>query len=182
MSDQQDPYDNTKPTEPLPLPVPLPVPLSPRVSSEHSVPAVLASPPPGWYPDRASGLTRWWDGNGWTEHFGPAATSAPAAPYNPYASYPNRTGGPVVVVPLKQGGIAYLLLILLGGFGAHHFYLNRTGAGVAILVMTLAGWATAIIVIGWFLIAAVWIWQIVDLFLVPTYVRQANDRAYRGLA
>ncbi|MGY1600874.1 phospholipid scramblase-related protein [Geodermatophilus sp. SYSU D00815] len=36
-------------------------------------------PPPGWYPDPAgSGGTRWWNGQGWTEH-----VQAPAAPPSP---------------------------------------------------------------------------------------------------
>jgi uncharacterized protein YxjI len=36
-------------------------------------------PPPGWYPDPAGrGGSRWWNGQGWTEHLQPAA--APPAP------------------------------------------------------------------------------------------------------
>ena len=36
-------------------------------------------PPPGWYPDPASGAgTRWWDGQGWTEHVQQPPVPAPA--------------------------------------------------------------------------------------------------------
>ncbi|MCU1404014.1 MAG: hypothetical protein JWQ43_317 [Glaciihabitans sp.] len=175
MADQQDPYDYTQPTEPLPLPLSS----YKQESAAAYPPAARSSPPPGWYPDQRSGLTRWWDGTGWTENFG-----APVAPSQsaPYGSYPSQGAGPAVVFPLKQTGLAYALLIFLGGFGIHNFYLNRVGPGIAMLVMSLFGWATSIIFIGWFLIVAVWIWQIIDLFLVPTYVRTANDRAYRGLS
>jgi uncharacterized protein YxjI len=38
-----------------------------------------APPPPGWYPDPAGGAgTRWWDGQGWTEHVQQPAPPAPA--------------------------------------------------------------------------------------------------------
>jgi uncharacterized protein YxjI len=38
-------------------------------------------PPPGWYPDPAgSAGTRWWDGQGWTDHVQQAAAPPPSAP------------------------------------------------------------------------------------------------------
>jgi uncharacterized protein YxjI len=36
-------------------------------------------PPPGWYPDPAGGGSRWWNGQGWTEHVQPAAAPPPGA-------------------------------------------------------------------------------------------------------
>jgi uncharacterized protein YxjI len=72
-------------------------------------------PPPGWYPDPAgSGGTRWWDGQGWTEHVQqpapppPAATVPPPAPAGPaaapgqgYAPGPSLYEQPVLVVSQK---------------------------------------------------------------------------------
>lgn len=76
--------------------------------------------------------------------------------------------------PPREAWIAYLLLILLGGFGVHHFYLDRTGAGVAMLVLLLAGSATAALLIGLPLLLIVAVWLLVDLFSIPEYVRRAN--------
>jgi uncharacterized protein YxjI len=41
-------------------------------------------PPPGWYPDPAGGAgTRWWDGQGWTEHVQRPAPAPPPPPPAP---------------------------------------------------------------------------------------------------
>jgi TM2 domain-containing membrane protein YozV len=154
MSNEQQPHEPT-PYEQVPYVAP----------STELVPLVGGAPttPAGWYSDQRSGLMRWWDGTGWTEHFGPAV--APFAQQSVYA------------LPRKESGTAYVLLIFLGALGIHRFYLGKTGSAVAMLVMWLVGWSTSILVVGWFLVAAVWVWQIVDLFLVRSMVREVNARA-----
>ncbi|SFK87331.1 phospholipid scramblase-related protein [Geodermatophilus ruber] len=58
-------------------------------------------PPPGWYPDPAgSGATRWWDGQGWTDHVGQAA-APPAPAVTAQAHGPSLYDQPVLVVSQK---------------------------------------------------------------------------------
>jgi TM2 domain-containing membrane protein YozV len=59
---------------------------------------------------------------------------------------------------------AYALWFFLGYFGAHNFYLRRTGVAVAQLVLTLT---IVGLVINFF-------WHFVDAFLIPGWVRREN--------
>jgi TM2 domain-containing membrane protein YozV len=61
--------------------------------------------------------------------------------------------------------VAYLLWFFLGAFGAHNFYLKRTGVAVAQLILTLT-------IVG--LIISL-IWVLVDAFLIPGWVRNQNN-------
>ena len=64
-------------------------------------------PPPGWYPDPAGlGGSRWWDGQGWSDHVQPAAQQP--SPPSPAGQVPAPRGGgpslydqPVLVVSQK---------------------------------------------------------------------------------
>ena len=65
----------------------------------------------------------------------------------------------------KEACVAYALWFFLGYFGAHNFYLRRTGVAVAQLVLTL----TIIgLVINFF-------WHFIDAFLIPGWVRCENS-------
>lgn len=75
--------------------------------------------------------------------------------------------------------VAYLLLIFLGGFGAHRFYLGRTGSAVTMLILFILGWITIWILIGSLMLIAVGIWLIVDLFLIPGMV-EADRKSTRA--
>ena len=55
----------------------------------------------------------------------------------------------------KSPLVAYLLAILLWGFGAHRMYLGRWVSGLIMLAMSGLGWLTAPILIGWPLVALV---------------------------
>jgi len=65
----------------------------------------------------------------------------------------------------KQNLVAYLLWFLFGYFGAHNFYLGRTGVAIAQLILTLT-------IIG---IVITFFWHIVDTFLIPGWVRRQNN-------
>src|SRR5438876_149124 len=65
----------------------------------------------------------------------------------------------------KTAVVAYLLWFFLGWFGAHNFYLGRTGVAVAQLILTLT-------IVGWIITI---VWVLVDAFLIPSWVRQQNN-------
>jgi TM2 domain-containing membrane protein YozV len=75
----------------------------------------------------------------------------------------------------KSAGVAYLLLIFFGGFGAHRFYLGKTGSAAAILIMFILGWLTLAVMVGGLLLLIVGLWCLVDLFLIPGMVQQHKD-------
>lgn len=75
----------------------------------------------------------------------------------------------------KSPVVAYLLLIFLGGFGAHRFYLGKTGTAITMLIMFVLGWLTLVLGVGLLLLIAVGIWSLVDIFLIPGMVQQDKD-------
>ncbi|KGJ71751.1 hypothetical protein GY21_20100 [Cryobacterium roopkundense] len=81
--------------------------------------------------------------------------------------------------PLRAGKsmqTTYLLAIFLGGFGVHRFYLGRHVSASILLAITIVA-----VIAGTTsdsgtspLLAVVWIWTIVDLFLIPAMVRSTR--------
>jgi TM2 domain-containing membrane protein YozV len=71
----------------------------------------------------------------------------------------------------KSSGVAYLLWFFLGGFGAHRFYLGRTGTAVAQLLLLLLGWLP--MMLGYVVLG---IWVLVDAFLIPGMIREENAK------
>jgi TM2 domain-containing membrane protein YozV len=65
----------------------------------------------------------------------------------------------------KSRLIVTLLSAFLGQLGIHRFYLGKTGTAVAMLLLTIVGWATFIFIVGWFFLAAVWIWNLIDFIM-----------------
>lgn len=101
--------------------------------------------------------------------------SAPA-PFTGRPVQPHPPQYPAVPSPYKDVTAAYLLWFFLAGFGAHAFYLRQTGKAVTMLLLTLVGWATIVIFIGFLPLAAVTVIWIVDAFLIPGRVRSLNMR------
>jgi TM2 domain-containing membrane protein YozV len=66
-------------------------------------------------------------------------------------------------------GTAYLLGIFLGVFGAHRFYLDRTGSAIVMVILTctLVGLVITIP------------WHIIDWFLIGGWVREKTDSLRR---
>lgn len=81
----------------------------------------------------------------------------------------------------KSPLLAYLLLIFVGGFGIHRFYLGRTGSGIAMLVLAILGALTLPIGVGLILLLVLGIWMLVDLFLIPGMVNTQRDQLRQQL-
>lgn len=69
----------------------------------------------------------------------------------------------------KSVGASYVLCLLLGGLGAHRFYLGHTGTAIVQLILGLLGFV--LVFLTWI---PLWIWLLIDLFLIPGMVRQKN--------
>ncbi|MCH8685280.1 TM2 domain-containing protein [Pedomonas mirosovicensis] len=74
----------------------------------------------------------------------------------------------------KSIGVAYLLWFFIGTFGAHRFYMGRTGTAIAQLVLAILGLITIFFGVGIFILGAVGIWVLVDAFLIPGIIRAYN--------
>lgn len=130
---------------------------------------MTAQPPPapreipaGWYPDPAgTRQSRYWDGDTWTEQFGPLVSQEQASP--PFATaFVARTHDPMGgLVSDRSRLAAALLCFFLGVFGAHRFYVGKVGTGLLQL----------------FTVGGLGIWWLVDLILiiVGTF-RDKNER------
>lgn len=76
----------------------------------------------------------------------------------------------------KSALVAYILWFFLGGFGAHRFYLGRTGSAVGLLVLFIVSILLTLVLIGAVGLLIVAIWLIVDAFLIPGIVSEYNQR------
>lgn len=81
----------------------------------------------------------------------------------------------------KGAGISYVLWFFLGMFGAHRFYLERTGSAIAMLVITIFSFLLLAVGIGALGLLVVGIWAIVDAFLIPGMAREYNMRVMHSI-
>ena len=68
-------------------------------------------------------------------------------------------------------GVAYLIWFVIGTFGGHRFYLGHKKSGIAMLVISLTFYGLIITAI----------WSLVDLFLIPSIVRERVDQVRQRL-
>lgn len=129
--------------------------------STHPSPESPDNPPAGWYPDPyGQPVTRYWDGNTWTDQTGPFAAPPLGAALAMQATV-DSYGNPV---SSSSRLAAALLCAFLGPLGVHRFYVGKVGTGLLQLV-TVGG-------LG--------IWYLVDLILI--LVGQFRDAQGRLLA
>lgn len=62
-------------------------------------------------------------------------------------------------------GVAYLLCIFLGAWGAHRLYLGEKGTGILMLILGIT--IVGLLVTGF--------WAFIDLFLIPGIIRRKTD-------
>ena len=82
----------------------------------------------------------------------------------------------------KSQLVAYLLAILLWGFGVHRMYLGRWASGIIMLLMWSFGWLTAPILIGWIPVGFIVLLCVIDLFLIPGMIDRDKNDIRRRLA
>jgi TM2 domain-containing membrane protein YozV len=83
----------------------------------------------------------------------PPPQAAPAAPAAAGISPKSKTA-------------AALLAFFLGQLGIHRFYAGKVGTGIVMLLLTIIGYATIAFVVGFFVLAAVGIWILVDFIMI----------------
>lgn len=81
----------------------------------------------------------------------------------------------IIVRQEKSMAAAYVLLIFLGQFGIHRFYVGKVGTAITQLLLGVVGWGTTWLVVGFIPLGLLWIWLFVDLFLTAGLVRKANN-------
>lgn len=81
----------------------------------------------------------------------------------------------------KSPLVAYLLLIVLWGFGVHRMYLGRWMSGLVMLALWAVGWLLTPVLIGWPLVGLVVLWCVVDLFLIPGMIAADKEDIRRRM-
>jgi TM2 domain-containing membrane protein YozV len=81
----------------------------------------------------------------------------------------------------KETAAAFLFWFFLGHFGAHRFYMGKTGSAIAMLVIMLVSIPLCFVLIGFVSYFAMVVWWIVDAFLICGWVNQHNARVAYAL-
>jgi len=68
----------------------------------------------------------------------------------------------------KSKLVAALLALFLGTFGIHNFYLGYTTKAVIQLALTIVGYLTMCIIIGFFIVFGVAVWALIEAIFIFT--------------
>tara|TARA_B100000073_G_scaffold346659_1_gene358649 strand:+ start:4245 stop:4643 length:399 start_codon:yes stop_codon:yes gene_type:complete len=79
-----------------------------------------------------------------------------------------------IIYEEKNLVLAYVLWFFLGMVGAHRFYLGKIKTGVAMLLLTVVGWITSVILVGFLFLFAAGIWWLIDVYYTNKYVVEHN--------
>jgi len=83
----------------------------------------------------------------------------------------------------KSVVLAYVLWIFLGTFGAHRFYCSRIFTGLVQLCLHGLGWLLVwVFGLGFLLLVPLWIWILIDAFLIPGWISSHNTRLAEELS
>ena len=80
----------------------------------------------------------------------------------------------------KSPVAAYLLWFFLGTFGAHRFYMGRTGSGMGMLGLCLGSFLLSFVVIGLIGYPILFCWWVVDAFLISKWLQDEMPPALAG--
>lgn len=87
---------------------------------------------PGWYSDPTNPMQeRLWDGGDWSDKVRPKAPTTLGPPGHVRSSSAQQP------LPESKKIVAGILALVLGGFGAHKFYLGYSKAGVLQILLTV---------------------------------------------
>jgi len=75
----------------------------------------------------------------------------------------------------KSVVVALVLWFFLGGIGAHRMYLGKVGSGIVMALLSIFGWLTLGVLIGFLFLFIVFIWWIIDLIVIIKSVKSHNQ-------
>ena len=74
----------------------------------------------------------------------------------------------------KSAAVAYLLWFFLGGFGAHRFYMGRTGSAFGMMGLAIASTVLSVFVIGLIGFPILFVWWVVDAFKINKWLQPGS--------